>query len=99
MSEQKVAVEIKIEVDDLTAQGCYSNLALISHNECEFVFDFVYVQPQEPKGKVRSRIILNPTHAKRFLEALTDNINKFETKYGIIPTITTWPQGGQILPC
>ncbi|MBU2614667.1 MAG: DUF3467 domain-containing protein, partial [Elusimicrobia bacterium] len=61
--------QIQIEVDDQTAQGIYCNLALISHNETEFVFDFIFVQPQAPKAKIRSRIITSPQHMKRLLLA------------------------------
>ncbi|MDD5686257.1 MAG: DUF3467 domain-containing protein [Elusimicrobia bacterium] len=86
MPEENVQkqVQIQIEIDDATAQGLYSNLALITHNDMEFVFDFTYVQPQQPKAKVRARIISSPVHAKRFLQALSENIKKYEDKFGTI---------------
>ena len=34
--------------------------------------------PGSPKAKVRSRIILTPQHAKRFLKALGENVQRFE---------------------
>jgi hypothetical protein len=37
-----------------------------------------------PKAKVKSRIILTPEHAKRLLDALRDNIDKFEQNNGKI---------------
>jgi hypothetical protein len=40
--------------------------------------------PGTPKSKVKSRIILTPQHAKRLLNALADNINKFEDINGVI---------------
>lgn len=82
-SEQK-PVQIQIELDEPTAQGSYSNMAFITHNDTEFVFDFVYVQPQQPKAKVRARIITSPAHAKKFLQALADNIKKYEDKFGTV---------------
>ncbi len=75
-------VQIQIEVDDATAQGVYTNLALIAHTETEFVFDFLFVQPQAPKARVRARVLTSPAHAKRFLLALQDNIRKFEQRFG-----------------
>ena len=84
MYEENQKKEIQIQVDDETAQGAYSNLALISSNETEFVMDFIYVQPQQPRAKVRSRIILSPNHAKKVLLALQDNIKSFESKFGEI---------------
>jgi hypothetical protein len=79
--------QVQIEIDEQTAQGAYANLAMITHNETEFVFDFIYVQPQAPKAKVRSRIITSPLHAKRFLKALEDNLKKYEAHFGQLPEI------------
>ena len=33
---------------------------------------------------LKSRIILTPQHAKRLLNALRDNINKFEENFGLV---------------
>jgi len=77
-------VQVRIEMDDAMAQGAYVNLAFIRHAETEFTMDFIYLQPQEPKAKVRARIISSPGHTKRFLVALQENIKKYEEKYGAI---------------
>jgi hypothetical protein len=77
-------VTIQIQLDEETAQGTYANLVLINHNETEFVLDFVYVQPQQPKAKVRSRIILSPKQASRLLTALGENVQRYEKKFGAI---------------
>ncbi len=85
---QPQPVQIQIDIDDATSQGIYSNLALLTHTETEFVIDFVYIQPQAPKAKVRARIITSPTHTKRLLEALKDNVKRHEEKYGTIKSPT-----------
>jgi len=82
--EQKKEQQVQVEIDDITAQGVYSNLAVIGHSDNEFVIDFVFVQPQTLKAKVRSRIITSPQHIKRFLIALEENIKKYETVHGEI---------------
>jgi len=82
--EQEKQVQIRIELDDAMAQGVYVNLAFIRHSETEFTMDFIYVQPQEPKAKVRARIISSPGHTKRFLLALQENIKNYEEKFGAI---------------
>jgi hypothetical protein len=74
--------QVQIEVDEITAQGVYANLGVISHSENEFIFDFIFIQPQVPKGKVRSRIITSPQHAKRFMLALQENVRKYEEQFG-----------------
>jgi hypothetical protein len=83
MSEQK-GQQLNIELSEDIAQGEYSNLAIITHSNQEFVVDFVRVMPGIPKAKVRSRIILTPQHAKRLMSALADNIRKYEASQGEI---------------
>ncbi|MFH2202902.1 MAG: DUF3467 domain-containing protein [Elusimicrobiota bacterium] len=82
MSEQPRPAEIKIEIDEETARGVYSNLAFISHSETEFVLDFTFLQPHSAKTKVQTRIITSPAHAKRFVAALQENIVKYEARFG-----------------
>jgi len=86
MSDNKAKKEgsINIELDQETAQGTYTNLAIINHSVSEFVVDFINVMPGAPKAKVRSRIILTPQHTKRFLKALGDNVQRFEAAHGEI---------------
>jgi hypothetical protein len=79
--------EIKIQLDENTAQGAYVNLALVTHRETEFIFDFLFLQPQAPQAKVRARIITSPLHAKRFLKALEENVKKYEAKFGRLPEV------------
>lgn len=82
MEEEK---RIDIALSDEVAEGIYSNLAIITHSQSEFIVDFVSLMPGVPKGNVKSRIILTPQHAKRLLMALDDNIKRFESMYGIVP--------------
>ncbi|MBE8720624.1 DUF3467 domain-containing protein [Sphingobacterium pedocola] len=76
--------EISIELSEETAEGIYSNLAIITHSNTEFVVDFIRIMPGVPKAKVKSRIILTPEHAKRLLGALQDNVNRYESQNGSI---------------
>ncbi|HEY4205807.1 MAG TPA: DUF3467 domain-containing protein [Puia sp.] len=76
--------QLNIEISEETAEGQYANLAIITHSHAEFVIDFVNVMPGTPKSKVKSRIILTPQHAKRFMKALTENLVRFETANGKI---------------
>lgn len=76
--------QLDIELDEKTAEGIYSNLAIINHSVSEFVIDFVSIMPGRPKAKVKSRIILTPQHAKRLQKALLDNVKKFENHFGKI---------------
>ncbi|MEP7267768.1 MAG: DUF3467 domain-containing protein [Saprospiraceae bacterium] len=80
--EQEVQQEINIEMSEEIAEGIYSNLAIISHSNSEFVIDFIRLMPNVPKAKVKSRIVLTPQHAKRLMGALGDNIKKYEAQFG-----------------
>ncbi|MXV39225.1 DUF3467 domain-containing protein [Flavobacteriaceae bacterium Ap0902] len=73
-----------IEINQETASGIYSNLAMINHSPTEFVVDFIQVMPGMPKAQVKSRVILTPHHAKRVLQALQGNIQKYEENFGKI---------------
>lgn len=76
--------QLNIELPEEVAEGTYSNLAIISHSQSEFVLDFVRLVPNVPKAKVKARIILTPQHAKRLLNALNENVKKFENLHGLI---------------
>ena len=75
---------INIELDESIAQGLYSNLVIVNHSPTEFVLDFINVMPGAQKAKVRSRIILTPEHTKKFINALAENLDKYEKSFGKI---------------
>ncbi len=87
MEEQKIDNQLNIELSEEIAEGIYSNLAIITHSNTEFVVDFIRVMPGVPKARVKSRIVLTPEHAKRFMRALEDNIEKFESINGRIKIV------------
>lgn len=76
--------QLNIEISEEIAEGVYANLAIITHSHAEFVIDFVNVMPGTPKSRVKSRIILTPQHAKRFMKALNENVSRFESMNGKI---------------
>ncbi len=74
--------QLNIELGEKEAEGIYSNLAVISHSPAEFVIDFTRMVPGVPKARVYARIIMTPQHAKSLLNALKDNIGKYEAQFG-----------------
>ena len=87
MSDNEQQGQINIELDEKVAEGIYSNLAIINHSASEFVVDFVTLMPGVPKAKVKSRLVLTPQHAKRFLKALGENIHRYEQANGEIKDV------------
>jgi len=80
--------QIKIELGEKEAEGIYSNLAIITHSPAEFVIDFTRVVPGVNTAKVLARIITTPQHAKMLLNALKENIDKYEANFGEIKIVS-----------
>jgi len=78
------AIQIQIDLDPVTANGVFVNMAMVNHTDTEFTVDLIYVQPQAPKATVRARGITTPKHMKRLLHAIQDNIAKYEARFGPI---------------
>jgi hypothetical protein len=67
----------------------YSNFIQITHAPIEFLIDLKRLGPEAQKpdeAPVIVRIVLHPTVAKSFRDALKDNVEKYEEKFGEIPT-------------
>jgi len=68
--------------DDLESK--YVNFVRISHTASEFVLDFSLLLPGVEKPKVDSRLVMSPIAAKLFLRAMTENLSRYEAKFGEI---------------
>src|SRR4030067_3317306 len=82
--EPKQQQQINVELTEKESEGIYSNLALITHSPSEIIIDFARVMPGVPKARVYARIVMTPAHAKLLLNALDDNLKKFESEFGTI---------------
>ncbi len=82
--EKEQEIKLEIQMNDEVASGQYINMAVVNHNDSEFVIDCIYVQPQAPKARVQSRLITSPQHAKRLMIALQNNIESYEKMHGVI---------------
>jgi hypothetical protein len=75
--------QLNIEVSkDL--EPVYANFALLSHTPSELFLDFAQMMPNTPNAKVKTRVIMTPVNAKLLHRALTENLQKFEAKFGEI---------------
>ncbi len=82
MADQKQ--QIKINIPKEHSEGIYSNIAFMNFNQSEFVVDYARLLPGVPEAKVYSRIILSPQHAKRLMQLLERNVEKYEKQFGEI---------------
>ena len=91
MTEETQGLNVKIDDDEL--KGRYSNLLRITHTREEFILDFINVVP--PQAAVVSRIATSPGHLKRIIQALGENMEKYEKAYGEIHRAAE-PTGGAV---
>lgn len=83
---EKKEIKVEIKVDDETASGKFSNFSNITQSNEEFIFDYLFINPAPPPGfgKLISRIVMTPGHAKRLYMALKSNIDNYEEQFGEI---------------
>lgn len=80
MNNQQQQVQIRASDPDL--KGVYSNVAMVTHTQEEFVIDFMNIVNNA--GVLASRVILGPGHFKRLIKALQDNLKNYEDKFGSV---------------
>jgi hypothetical protein len=82
MPEEKKPKEVGIKITDEILRGVYANNMVVAHTKEEFFVDFINVIP--PQGIVTARVIISPGHMKRIIKALSENVRKYEAKFGEI---------------
>jgi hypothetical protein len=82
MPEEKKPQEVGIKITDEILKGAYANNMVVAHSKEEFFVDFINVIP--PQGIVTARVIISPGHMKRIIKALSENVSKYEAKFGEI---------------
>ncbi len=74
--------EIQVQIPPHLQGGAYANQMIVVHSREEFVLDFILATP--PAAVVNARVIVSPAHAKRILQALAENIARYEAAFGAI---------------
>lgn len=83
MKKQQVQPkQLKIKLDENIGEGIYSNIAFTTFNNSEFIIDFGRILPGLNQGKIYSRIVMTPQHAKRLVATLERSVKNFEEKFG-----------------
>ena len=88
----KVEQKIEIQLEPDIMKGLFANVTNIGHTQEEFLLDFLFIQQQPaPFGKLVSRIVVTPNHAKRIHAALQENIRKYEEQHGKLEVSPDFP--------
>ena len=74
----------KIDIDNRTAVGVYSNITSIKHTPIEFILDFLLFVEENNTAIGQSRVRISPVHAKSLLKSLAENIRNYEDKFGTV---------------
>lgn len=74
--------QFQLKASDETLKGVYANLAQVQHSKEEFVLDFISNFP--PVATLQSRVVLSPAHMKRMVNAMKENIDRYEATHGKI---------------
>lgn len=74
--------QIQVKVEDKVLRGQYANMAQVAHTSEEFILDFMTILP--PAGQLTARMILSPSHYKRLLRAMQENLQRYEDQFGTI---------------
>ena len=90
----KAQAKINIKVNDEAAKGTYANMAIVHNSDMEFIFDYIFMEPQRGQGHVVSRVIANPKTAKRLMLGLNEIIAAYEKRFGEILLPKIVPQKG-----
>ena len=77
--QRSLNVELPTNLDPI-----YANFALISHTPSEVIVDLAQMLPNQPKIRVRARVVMTPLNAKLTLRALQENLAKYEAAFGEI---------------
>jgi hypothetical protein len=75
--------QLRLEIPN-NLNALYANAVIISQTHSEIIIDFIQVMPNDPRARIQSRIAMTPANAKLFLNALSENLTRFEEKHGEI---------------
>jgi len=84
-NQESTAQELQIQVPPDVQRGIYANQMFATHTQEEFILDFILAS--QPAAVVNARVIISPTHAKRIVAALQENIDNYEAHFGEIAQI------------
>lgn len=80
MNQNQNPSEIKVKINDEQLKGAYANMMRVSHQQDAFIIDFANITP--PQGIVTARIITSPSHLKKMIKALQENLSLYENRFG-----------------
>lgn len=75
--------QLRLEIP-ANLNALYANAAIINQTHSEIILDFLQILPNDPRARVQARVVLTPANAKSFLNALAENLQRYEQAHGEI---------------
>lgn len=83
MTQQPPPRSLRLEIPANLA-ATYANATMVTQTHSELIVDFMQLLPNDPRARVLQRTILTPATAKLLLNALNEQVERFEAKHGPI---------------
>lgn len=80
--KQNSGQQQEIKIADNIPGAEYANMMQVNHNQEEFQLFFFNILGQS--GRVVGKIITNPSHFKRMISAMSENLKRYEERFGTI---------------
>jgi len=77
--------ELQIQVPPEVQAGRYANQLFVTHTQEEFLLDFILAT--HPAAVLNARVIVSPSHVKRIIAVLQENITRYESVFGDIQDV------------
>jgi hypothetical protein len=75
--------QLQVHIPDPHADVAYCDQALVSYTAVGFTLDFAQMTPPGV-ARVVSRVGMSPTHMKLLIQALQDNLGRYEQQFGAV---------------
>ena len=87
MSDEGAERHFNIHTSPEVMAGVYANFANVSHSDYEFTITFARVdhevEDEEVPGVVVTRVSVSPRFMRELIDAMEDNMGKWQTQEGI----------------
>jgi len=94
-NHEEQAHELQIQMPPEVQRGVYANQMMVAHTQEEFVLDFILATA--PAGVVNARVLVSPSHAKRIVAALQENVARYESVFGEIGPVVSDEVPGNVV--
>lgn len=68
--------EIEVRCSEDIMNGVYANFSIVTKGHDEFMIDFVFLQPDDAHGDIRSRVVIPQSMIRRLIASLSAHLDE-----------------------